>query len=114
MSGLVNLLNDGPEEARLQSTGTDMGRDVAKQLQSLMLRLKGEFMAEDGRGVNYAGLRESELFKEYQLKSRELKSVDVGILDVAEKKCFFISIHPLCVVQSSIKYRRWRTLYWYW
>ena len=114
MSGLVNLLNDGPEEARLQSTGTDMGRDVAKQLQSLMLRLKGEFMAEDGRGVNYAGLRESELFKEYQLKSRELKSVDVGMLDVAEKKCFFISIHPLCVVQSSIKYRRWRTLYWYW
>ena len=93
MSQLRVALNEDPGDSNTPPTEVGVEGDVAKQLQSLMLRLKGEFMAQDGRGVNYQSLRESTLFKEYKQKSLDLKTVDVGRLNVTERKCFFISIH---------------------
>ena len=67
--------------------------EVALELQKMMLRLKGEFMSEDGREIHYKSLRESQLFTEYQSVARELISCDLAALrDDSERKAFFISI----------------------
>ena len=66
--------------------------EVALELQRTMLRMKGEYMAEDGKGVNYEMLTHSELFERYQSLARELEYCDPSQLDEDERKAFFISI----------------------
>ena len=68
------------------------GEEVAVKVQKLMLQLKGSFMTDDGQGVDYSSLRESELFKEYQDQCRQLSHVDIGKMADNQKKAFFISI----------------------
>lgn len=68
------------------------GEEVAAKVQKLMLQLKGNFMTDDGQGVDYSGLRESELFREYQDQCQQLSHVDVGKMADSQKKAFFISI----------------------
>jgi len=70
---------------------------VALELQKTMLQLKGQCMAGDGRGVQYSGLRESQLFSEYERVARELANCDLRDVKEEEKKPFFISIPPPCV-----------------
>lgn len=66
--------------------------DLALELQSTMLQMKGEFMTEDGKGVNYEMLTRSELFKRYQGLTGELEQCNPSRLDEDERKAFFISI----------------------
>lgn len=100
MSQLRVALNEDPGDSNTPPTEVGVEGDVAKQLQSLMLRLKGEFMAQDGRGVNYQSLRESTLFKEYKQKSLDLKTVDVRRLNVTERKCFFINVYNALTIHG--------------
>lgn len=82
-------------EASVESQGVPVvspGEEVAAKVQKLMLQLKGRFMTEDGQGVDYSHLRESELFKEYQDQCQQLSHVDVGRMTDSQKKAFFISI----------------------
>lgn len=67
---------------------------VALELQKTMLQLKGQYMSEDGREVQYSALRESPLFSEYERVARELANCDLSELREEEKKPFFISIPP--------------------
>lgn len=64
---------------------------LSRDLQRLMLRMKAEHMSEDGRGVDYRGLRESQVFGEYQEKTTLLRTVDILSLEANEKLAFFIS-----------------------
>ena len=57
-----------------------------------MLQMKGEYMTEDGRGVNYEKLTGSDLFKCYQSLTGELVQCDPSQLNEEERKAFFISI----------------------
>ena len=66
--------------------------ELALELQRTMLRMKGEYMTEDGKGVNYAMLTHSELFERYQSLARELEHCNPSKLDEDERKAFFISI----------------------
>ena len=66
--------------------------ELALELQRTMLHMKGEYMTEDGKGVNYEVLTHSELFKQYQSLARELEYCDPSQLDEGERKVFFISI----------------------
>lgn len=66
--------------------------ELALDLQRTMLHMKGEYMTEDGKGVNYAMLTHSELFEQYQSLARELEHCDLSKLDENERKAFFISI----------------------
>ena len=65
---------------------------LALELQHTMLNMKGEYMTEDGKGVNYEMLTQSELFGRYQSLARELVHCDPSQLDEDERKAFFISI----------------------
>ena len=56
-------------------------------------RLKGEFISESGKGVNYQKLRSSQLFKEFSEKMAPLlQNVKLDNTSENEKKAFFISI----------------------
>ena len=49
-------------------------------------------MSPDGSSVNYSLLAKSDMFQECLSRSRELKGVDVKVLDEDQRKAFFISI----------------------
>jgi len=66
--------------------------DLSKDLQRLMLKIKGSFITEEGRAVDYNALKESDLFQEYVDKTKALKAVNLGILELKEKIAFFLSI----------------------
>ena len=56
-------------------------------------RLKGEFITENGKGINYQKLKESQLFIEYSDKMAPLlQNVKLDKITENEKKAFFISI----------------------
>lgn len=72
-------------------------------LQRHVLTLKGEFLSEDGRGVNYTELSKSDSFKNYVLTAGELRGVDLTACTEQQRKAFFISIlsFPTCTYLSS-------------
>ncbi|ESO94705.1 hypothetical protein LOTGIDRAFT_175345 [Lottia gigantea] len=73
--------------------------DLSKTLQKLMLRLKGEFMADDGKGVDYSKFKTSQLFPEYKKQACQLQNIDLNTLSEVEKKVFFISILLLTLLK---------------
>lgn len=84
-----NILN------RLSNNASPVPRppcDLALELQRTMLRVKGDHMTEDGRGVDYSQLKESKLFQEYVTLTSQLQSCDPSHLEEGERKAFFISI----------------------
>ena len=66
--------------------------ELALDLQRTMLQMKGEYMTEDGRGVDYEELTSSDVFKRYESLAGELERCDPSKLDEDERKAFFISI----------------------
>ena len=66
--------------------------DLSKDLQRLMLKIKGSFITEEGRAVDYSALKESDLFQEYVDRTKALKAVNLGNLEQKEKTAFFLSI----------------------
>jgi len=66
--------------------------DLSKDLQRLMLKIKGSFITEEGRAVDYSALKESDLFQEYVDRTKALKAVNLENLKQAEKIAFFLSI----------------------
>lgn len=66
--------------------------DLSKELQKLMLKVKGSFITEEGRAVDYTALKKSELFQEYVDRTQALQAVDLGSLERMEKIAFFLSI----------------------
>ena len=66
--------------------------DLSKELQKLMLKIKGRFISEDGHTVDYNALKESDLFKEYVKMTAALTQVNLTSLERTEKTAFFLSI----------------------
>ena len=64
---------------------------LSRDLQRLMMKMKAEHMTHNGRSVDYKGLRDSEVFAEYQRKTTLLKTTDIDLLEPNEKLAFFIS-----------------------
>lgn len=77
--------------------GSDVGARrppaaLANELQRTMLRMRGEYMSSNGKGVDYAALKESHLFSHYLQLARELAACNISELSEEEQKAFFISI----------------------
>jgi hypothetical protein len=73
---------------------------VALELQKTMLKLKGQFMSEDGREVHYHRLRSSQLFADYQSVAGELCGCDLAGLGEDERKAFFINVYNALTVHG--------------
>lgn len=87
-TGEERILNAGERSQESLLTAVEL----SKELQKLMLKIKGNFILEEGRAVDYSALRESDLFKEYVKRTKALKGVDLGSLERSEKIAFFLSI----------------------
>jgi len=92
----VQILNTGesPQENLLSAV------ELSKELQKLMLKMKGNFISEEGRAVDYSALKESDLFKEYLERTKSLKAVDLGSLERTEKIAFFLNIYNSLTIHS--------------
>eukprot|EP01080_Neovahlkampfia_damariscottae_P005926 gene5926-9756_t len=78
--------------------------EVAKSIKKLLLKLKGQFMSENGKLVDYTKLRDSDLFKEFKNEITELQRVDIVIMDKNEKKAFFLNLYNSMVIHGLIHY----------
>lgn len=84
-----NILNT----ARDSAAGAPRPPDaLSLELQRTMLRMRGEFMSPDGKGVDYTALTKSELFSQYLQLAGELVHCNISEQSQDERKAFFISI----------------------
>lgn len=91
----MNILNISSSQ-HLEETKTV--EELAMYLQKCMLRLKGDHMTSDGKGVDYLSLSASEAFVEYGKVSQQLVWCDCSSLAENERKAFFISILFHCIL----------------
>ena len=88
----VQILNAGEETKERPRESLVSAVELSKELQKLMLKMKGTFITEEGRAVDYTALKDSDLFREYVEITKALKQVDLGSLERTEKIAFFLSI----------------------
>lgn len=67
-------------------------QSIAKQLQKLMLQIKGQFMCDEGKTVDYSRIKTSGLFLQHVEECKKLVNVDLKSLADHGKMAFFISI----------------------
>lgn len=72
--------------------------EVAREIQRLMLTLKGEYMNETG--VDYVALSKSKEFEEFVQRTASLRSVKLGSLSTVERKAFFINLYNALTVHG--------------
>ena len=101
-SGKQRVLNQTVGGAPPPSSSPRPPSELALELQRTMLHMKGEYMTEDGKGVNYEMLTHSELFERYQSLTRELEYCDPSQLNDEERKAFFISILHLEILSLEV------------
>ena len=77
--GNLTVLNksetDSNKTSQIKSAST-----LATELNKQILKLYSSFLSEDGSQIDYSSLKESEGFKEYQLKTKELAFVSFLLL----------------------------------
>ncbi|KAL4224551.1 hypothetical protein ACF0H5_015253 [Mactra antiquata] len=77
--------------------------DLSKKMQKTMLRIKGEFILEDGKGVDYVKVKGSALFKEYREEmAPQLQYVNLDNITENEKKAFFINIYNALTIHGLV------------
>jgi len=75
---------------------------ISSKMRSIITKLKGRFMSEDGSSVDYAGLGKSEEFKAYCSTVYELRHVDLSTLSQDELKCFFLNIYNSLTIHALV------------
>ncbi|XP_069132459.1 uncharacterized protein [Argopecten irradians] len=94
----IRILN--PEPPPKQGKGDVSATKLSQTLQKIMLRLKGECMQEDGKGVDYSKLKDSPSFKAYKEEVAQLHSVDLSELTDTQKKVFFINLYNALTIHG--------------
>lgn len=74
---------------------------VVEDVRRRILKLYDEFLSEDGRAVNYDGIRASEGFKEFVAASEELQRVNLNALSREERMAFFINVYNALVIHGT-------------
>ncbi|XP_072182178.1 uncharacterized protein [Diadema setosum] len=74
--------------------------ELAVDLQKYILRLKAMFMSEDGLEVDYTRLKYSDLFTNFQGKTRELQAINLRPLTSDQRKAFFINVYNALTVHA--------------
>lgn len=76
-------------------------RDVAASLRRRILALYDAYLSEDGREVDYAGMRGSAEFAAYVEAAAELQTVDLHALTRQERTAFFINVYNAMIVHIT-------------
>ena len=69
-----------------------------------MLRLKADFISEDGSTVNYQAMGESQAFEEYKKLAGKLEFLDLEALrdQEQERKAFFINLYNVQMIHALV------------
>ena len=94
MSSTKIVLNEGPSNETCDGA-------VVKELSSMVKRMKGSFMTEDG-GVDYKKLQGSEIFEQYKNLARKLKTLPVESLSESARKALFINLYNCLMIHALI------------
>ena len=72
---------------------------LAQRLQKSILKLYSSYLSEDGNAVDYRGIAQSPLFREYVEMTSALSRVDLSTLPDPERKAFFFLnlYNALCI-----------------
>ena len=79
--------------------------EISRQIQRSMLRIRGDFMSEDGRKVDYDAVKASDAFAEYLSTARLLGRCSLASLDddENERKAFFINVYNALNIHGIIQ-----------
>jgi len=77
--------------------------EVAHALRKAILDMYDEFLAPDGKGVDYAGLGKSDKFSTYEEISYELQRTNIVSLPENERKAFFINIYNTLMIHAYVR-----------
>ncbi|CAL1529942.1 unnamed protein product [Lymnaea stagnalis] len=94
-----DALNAGNVSEDVQTTTANQ---VSEQMRKSILKLYGRFLSEDGRSVDYEGMKKSEDFKAYVNLTKVLKIVDIQTSSREEKLAFFINVYNALVIHANI------------
>ena len=79
---------------------------LSEQLEQLMKRLLSHFISDDGKFVDYEGMRASKTFAEYLEFAAQLLDIDLEILlsgkNVSFRKAFFINLYNAMTMHAIV------------
>eukprot|EP00053_Salpingoeca_punica_P009818 m.88327 g.88327 ORF g.88327 m.88327 type:complete len:293 (+) comp15178_c0_seq1:190-1068(+) len=75
---------------------------ISESLQKMCLALQGTFIREDGSGVNYREIGQSDMFKEYVKSTAELRHAVISTLTPVEKKAFFMNTYNMLTIHALV------------
>ncbi|KAK3738429.1 hypothetical protein QZH41_005631 [Actinostola sp. cb2023] len=93
-----NALNSGMESL----CEPRPAHEVGETLRHLILKLYNSYLSADGKGVDYAAMGESTLFKDYAKHTAELQRVQLEGATREEKLSFFINIYNALVIHATV------------
>lgn len=97
----VSVLNSSDVPGDATSATSYKGATVGEQMKVTVLELRSTFLKEDSGRIDYAAIRESELFRFRLLAiARQLLEVDMGAMSVGERKSFLINVYNSLVMHG--------------
>jgi hypothetical protein len=70
------------------------------EMDAVVLRLKSQFISEDGRSVDYRAMATSETFQTYVNLSRKLISIPLNLLSELQLKILFLNLYNLLTLHA--------------
>ncbi|RUS78046.1 hypothetical protein EGW08_014185 [Elysia chlorotica] len=80
----------------------DTANQLGELLRKMILKLYSVFLSEDGKQVDYKGMKASDEFKTYTNMTRELIRIDIKSASREEKIAFFVNIYNALVIHANI------------
>jgi hypothetical protein len=74
--------------------------NLSRSMKGALLNLKSDHMNAAGTAVDYKSLKNSPSYNEFVVKTKELQSIDVLILNEYERKAFFLNIYNCLVIHG--------------
>ncbi|KAK3803861.1 hypothetical protein RRG08_029453 [Elysia crispata] len=76
---------------------------LGELLRKMILKLYSIYLSEDGKQVDYKGIKTSDEFRAYTQMTRELIRIDIKSAPREEKIAFFINIYNALVIHANIE-----------
>mmetsp|Transcript_56071 Transcript_56071/g.132079 ORF Transcript_56071/g.132079 Transcript_56071/m.132079 type:complete len:382 (-) Transcript_56071:160-1305(-) len=96
------VLNDGGAAGSAPPTSDTavLGWEVSEQLRKSITAMYGQYLSEDGTGVDYAAMRDSTEFEQYVQLSYKLNQVEVSGMGASARAAFFINIYNSLLIHA--------------
>ena len=77
--------------------------ELGEELRKMILKIYSKFLSDDGKKVNYEGIKLSTEFGEYKNLATQLIRLRIDKASRDEKVAFFINIYNALVIHGNIE-----------